>query len=239
MSNFFISNGYPSSSTGSGTAPTNPDVPRYPFTENLRLSRFNQIYKLSPVDSSSDLTPGDMVALQDCRGAFLQMNGEKILYVLSSGTTVDGAEQLKAVPYQEFETFSKPLVPPYLQVGVDKEKLHTVKTTMTKIPDGDDFKYRVDTMELTLLDTMQIEPTGAQFVLNANGNTLVAPYTVLKIDNTAVGDLVSDQPVLTYNLTLMVSNQDLWTLIVNAEEGNLYFQFPPCKAPDGTYQPAS
>ena len=209
----FLVNGLPPNGYAKGSPPSGPTSARFPFMDNLRISRYAMSYKLTPVQPS-DITTGDVVVLQTSNGDFLQFNGEKILYTLSTNTEQDGSTCLKVLPYQEYLSFSQSDVPPYLQIAIDNDRLRTLIISYEDVEDEDNLK-RVTAMEQTALDTDYLYPTSNRFLLkNGDNNTLVVPYVVLKhfvLDNT-------------YKITILCNNQDYWTLLQNMSDGWLYYE---------------
>lgn len=212
----FLVNGLPQNGYAKGSPPTGPTSARFPFMDNLRISRYAMAYKLTPVQPS-DIVSTDIVVLQTSNGDLLQFDGEKILYVLGTNTEQDGSTCLKVLPYQEFLTFSQSDVPPYLQIAIDNDRLRTLIVSYEDVP-GEDRLKRVTGLEQTALDTDYLYPTGNRFFLiNGPENKLIVPYTVLKhfvLDNS-------------YKITILCNNQDYWTLLQNMNDGWLYYEIEP------------
>ena len=210
----FLVNGYPENGYATGTVPSGPTSARYPFMDNLRISRFASVSKLVPT-SPNEITTGDVVCLQNNQGEFLQFSGEKIVYVLGTQNEQDGSVSLKVIPYSEFLTFSQSDIPPYLQLAVDNDKLRTLIVHYEDADGQPENVKKVTGLEQTALDTDYLYPTSNQFeLIDGQGNVNIVPYTILK-------HFVLDG---SFKVTLMCSNQDFWTLKQNLDMGMLYYK---------------
>lgn len=208
----FLVNGLPPNGYATGNTPSGPTSARYPFMDNLRISRYASAFKLVKT-APSELVSGDIVVLQGYQRDLLQFDGEKVLYVLNTTSEPDGAVGLNVLPYQEYLTFSQSDVPPYLQVAIDNDKMRTLIVTYEDVP-GDETLKKVIGLEQTALDTDYLYPTKNQFELIRDGEQpFPVPYQILK-------HFVFDG---SYKVTIMCSNQDFWTLKQNMEEGWLYY----------------
>lgn len=114
-----------------------------PLTPSLDLSFFESAYVLLPVETK-DIQENDNVVLLDKNSEILQVNGEKLLHVLSASHTneEEPSTSLTVVPFIPYHTAHKPVQPPFNEPVMDYEKVTTVALKMvdfdpTAHPDWD------------------------------------------------------------------------------------------------------
>lgn len=99
------------------------------FRDQLRLTRFTVVSKLTTVDPAS-INAGDVVVLFDERGDIIKQNGSSIVYVTACTCEADGAVHYKTIPFSTYNIFSKPDTAPFIPLYIDPDRLKTLKFTI-------------------------------------------------------------------------------------------------------------
>lgn len=110
-----------------------------PLTPSLDLSSFESAYLLMPVDVDK-IQENDNVVLLDKDSNVLQVNGEKLLHVLSQSKTEESNPEvcLTVVPFVPYHTAHRYNTVPFNQPIFDYESITTLALKMVKF---DSSKY--------------------------------------------------------------------------------------------------
>lgn len=220
-----------------------------PFRDQLRLTRFSVVSKLTTVDPAT-ISAGDIVVLFDERGDIVKQNGSQIVYVTGCSVESDGAVHYKTIPFTQYNIFSKPDSAPFIPLYIDPDQLKTLSFTIELEKDNSQ----------TTNHHCTVEGCNCCHCINATGKCCnCAPvfniYKVLTIEEASLDssnlgqktdflfltydiedynkyeqipypilkrEKTEDNGVITYKATMQINNAGLWTLQQSLENDCLY-----------------
>ena len=132
-----------------------------PLTPSLDLSTFDSAYILMPIEVK-DIQENDNVVLLDKESNIMQVNGEKLLHVLSAKKTEEDDPEvcLTVVPFVPYHTAHHPVLPPFNEPIMDYENISTLALTMVKFNQEDypdlDVSTSTDLYKVTGIEVTQL-----------------------------------------------------------------------------------